>query len=252
MRRPLLLLALSLITTPASAEEPWLQPAPWAYPGGHRLLSLGLWRGAPAWGAWVGLRLPLEVAPTRPTGRPEARPPEAPAEPTGVEPGRAPRIAPARLRRLLRAAYQAAGVSDARMEDLASRARRAALLPEMRLRAMRSSDQALRYSPIEDDDTRAQATGQAGTLYEVRLTFRLDRLVFADEEVAIERLRQEAQQQRARVAQRLTELLGAYQRGSARASLPGLSDEERAEAQVAAEAASAGLDLLTDGAWSTP
>lgn len=207
------------------------------------LFSLGFWgTSTQLSGAWVGLRLPLDLG-----THPEPPPPP----PTRGEPReRSPRVPPERLRKLLRAAWRSAGLDELEREHLATRARQAALLPEVRLRGMKSNDQALKYTPVSDDDLRAQATGQAGMLYEIRLDFRLGRLIFADEEVAIARLKQEQEQQRQRVTQRLSELLGLWHKSTARASISGLSEEEQREAEAAVAAAESALDLLTDGAWS--
>lgn len=243
MRRLFLLLVCSLTPSLARAEPP--RPAG-ALLGRPLALSLGAWAGGGPWGAWLGIRLPLSLSGDKP-----ARP-DPPAPPPGPDPGRPGRVPPERLKKLLRAAWKAAALGDARLDDLASRARRAALLPEVRLRALRGDDQALRYSPTDGEELRAQATGQASTTVEARLTFRLDRLIFADEEVAIERLRQELHLQRGRVAQRLSELIAAWQKSSARAAQPGLPPEDLAEAQAAADGAAVALDALTDGAWSAP
>lgn len=154
------------------------------------------------------------------------------------------------LRKLQRAAWRSAGLDAVDRERMASRARRAALLPELRVRGMKSNDQSLRYTPLNEEDLRAQATGHAGMLYEVRLDFHLERLLFSQEEVAIERLWQEQQQQRQRVTQRLSELLAVWHRSRELAGAEGRSEEERAEAEGAVLAAEEALDLLTDGAWS--
>lgn len=229
-----------LSPAPALAEGPL--PGPTV--GGAFLLSLGAWGSAAGKGAWIRLRVPFDLGTTPPA----LAATQAPAAPEARE--ERPRVAAARLRKLQRAAWRSAGLEGFDRARLAARARYAALLPEVRLRGMRSNDQALRYSPLSEDDLRAQATGQAGTLYEVRVDFRLDRLVFSGDEVAIERLQQEYLQQRQRVTERLTALLGAWHREAARAAHPELPEEERREAEAAVQAAEEALDLLTDGVWS--
>ncbi len=235
------LVAALLFSLPGRARAEG--PTPW--PGPLRL-SLSVWRGGAAWGGLLGLTVPLDVTAARPAAVTGAVTAAATTEPTTPVPER---VTPERLRKLLRAAWRVAGVDETRLDDLASRARRAALLPEVQLRASRGNDQTLRTTALSEEELRAQATGQGSAFYEARLTLRLGRLVFADEEVAVERLRQEMQQQRGKVAQRLGELLGAWQRGQARATSAALPDD-RLEAQLAAEAASVALDTLTDGAWS--
>jgi len=94
-------------------------------------------------------------------------------------------------RRATRAALAAAGTATERrrLDGLATRAKTSALLPELRLRAMRNSDQALRWVPTADDPSRITQADAAGVVLEVSATFRLDRLVFAHEELVVQRLR---------------------------------------------------------------
>jgi hypothetical protein len=153
---------------------------------------------------------------------------------------------------LLRAAWRAAHLSpeEERLGELASRARASAILPELRLRMLRSNDQALRLTPTEGEDARVQTSGASSMTYEARATFRLDRLIFADEEVAIERLRVERSQQRARLTRDVLEAIGNWQKAHGKANQSLLSSDERAAAQIQEQAAEALLDGLTDGAWS--
>src|SRR5690606_10445761 len=84
---------------------------------------------------------------------------------------------------------------------------------------------------------------------EARLSWKLDRLLFADEEIAIERLRHSARAERRALVSRVIAALIAWQRAAldrAVAVLP----EERLEAELRALAAVVELDLLTDGWFS--
>ena len=161
-------------------------------------------------------------------------------------------IPPRDLRKLVKAAWKAAGLSpeEARLADLASRARTSAALPELRLKVVRTLDQSLRLTPTDADPYRVQTGDGAGMLYEARATWRLDRLVFADDEVAIERLRVERNEQRLKLTLHVIESVAAWQKAHARATDPTASPDERAEATVKEIVAAAALDALTDGAWS--
>jgi hypothetical protein len=128
---------------------------------------------------------------------PNAPAPAAPAPPRGVDEPRT-RFGFAQLRalsefarRATRAALAAVGTAAERqrLDGLATRAKTSALLPELRLRAMRNSDQALRWVPTADDPSRITQADAAGVVLEVSATFRLDRLVFAHEELVVQRLR---------------------------------------------------------------
>lgn len=154
------------------------------------------------------------------------------------------------VQRVVRAALAANGLGpdDSRLTHIATRARMSAALPELRLRVVRGADQSLRFVPTDADPYRAQATDGASMLYEARATWRLDRLVFADEEIAVERLRAERASERRKLLRAVIDAIGAYQRAR---GAPAASPEERAERDARLAAASATLDGLTDGAWST-
>ncbi|MCS6898336.1 MAG: hypothetical protein RMJ98_00945 [Myxococcales bacterium] len=241
---PRLLLLSFLLFCPSTALADGTSPGPLL--GGPFLFSLAAWGSSLGErGAWLRLQVPLDL------GKPHPGLTSLPRESTPLAdpPTHRPWISAVRLKQLQRAAWRSVGL-DVDPQRLTPRTRLAALLPRVRLRGLLSNGQTLRYTPLSEDDLRTQATGQAGTIYEVRLDFELDRLVFANDEIAIERLQQEQQQQRQQVTHRLTELLGAWHRSAARVASSELTEEERLEAEAALQAAEAALDLLTEGAWS--
>jgi len=136
---------------------------------------------------------------------------------------------------------------DARIDALATRARVSAALPELRLRTLRSVDQGQTLSPTEYDPARTTATGGSSFWLEARATWRLDRLLFADEEVALERMRHERAEARARMTARVLKLLFEWQRALALADDAARSPEENLAARLKALEAEAELDLLTGG-----
>ncbi|MFT3768024.1 MAG: hypothetical protein QM820_21450 [Minicystis sp.] len=139
---------------------------------------------------------------------------------------------------------------DARLDAMASRTRTSAALPELRLRVLRSVDQGQTLSPTEYDANRTTATGGSSFWMEARATWRLDRLIFADEEVALERMRHERAEARAKLTSRVLKLLFEWQRALALADNPAASPEENLAARLHALEAEAEIDLLTDG-WLT-
>jgi hypothetical protein len=173
------------------------------------------------------------------------------AAPATIAPG--PRLAlePALTRATVRAAWRAVGIeaTDARIDAMIARSELSAVLPEARLRAMRTITGA-------DETTVIDATGHAyetigaNLVLEARLTWRLDRLIYADDEPTLERLRLERQDARARLGTRVLELLFAWQRA--------LIDIEDATAGTRAELdvilrrseAEVSLDVLTGGWFS--
>lgn len=139
---------------------------------------------------------------------------------------------------------------DAHVDSLASRARTAATLPELRLRASRTADEGQSLSPTSYDPQRITATGGTSLWLEARATWRLDRLVFADEEVALERARAQRAEQRQKVVERVLTLLFAWQRALALEDDARASPEEHLAASLRVLETEAELDLATGG-WFT-
>jgi hypothetical protein len=184
-----------------------------------------------------------------PPSAPEPRVPLAPSRPET----RAQRLLePKFARKVVRAALAARGTlrSAERLDGLASRSRAAAALPELTLRALRSNDQSLRLSPTAATAYDYTQTGGAGLLLEARAVWRLDRLVFADEELRVERLR--AQQLRAseRLVALVLKQLFTLQQARAKLDDDELAPDERLRAELQLFEASAALDVLTDGAFA--
>lgn len=186
-----------------------------------------------------------------PSAAPRPEPPPAPAEPAAPLPLPV-RITPDVARAAVGAALRRARLADpeARVDALASRARGAALLPELRLRVSRLVDESESLSPTEYDPGRVTAAGGVSLWLEARATWRLDRIVFADEEVALERLRRERAEAQGKLADRVLDLLFAWQRARAREADPGGTPEQRLAGTLEAIEAEASLDILTDG-WFT-
>lgn len=185
--------------------------------------------------------------------QPVAEPPPAPAPPPpSTEPPPAPLLSPELARGAVRAALRTAKLDDAerRLDSLASRARTSALLPELRLRATRAIDESESLAPTEYDPTRRTATGGTSTWLEARATFRLDRLVFADDELAIEKLRITRAAERGRLVAKVLELLDTWQRARTAEADPAAAPDARARASLAAAASEASLDVLTGGWFS--
>jgi len=224
--------------------------------------------------ALVALSIPLErVASGSPEGgtsqaiaqTPEPVPQAAPEreaghetnrEPTARVPSPAPSYVPALTPELargtVRAALRAGGSGRARMrlDSLESRARSSAALPELSLRAARSTDESLRLTPTVDDPYRYSQAGGTSLLFEARLGWKLDRLVFADEELGVERLRGERARAEARLVERVLALLFAWERARGALADPELLEVERLLAELEILKAEVSLDLLTGG-WFT-
>jgi hypothetical protein len=162
------------------------------------------------------------------------------------------RLTPSLARGAIRHALREAGYlkTRSRLASLAARARSSAGLPELGLRTLHSSGQTLRLTPTSDDPYRYTQAGTSELAFEARLTWHLDRLVFADEEVPVERLHHEWDAaERHLIADVLGRLL-AWQRGRFRAQNPDLEPEQRQTAELEALGATVELDVLTGGWFS--
>jgi len=190
--------------------------------------------------------------------RPPARATAPIAQQTSSAPSPAPpqvaavvAISPADARACVKAALRTAGLGDeTRLDSLASRARVSAAFPELRLRALRSVDQSGRLTYTDLDPYRYSEAGTTGYTLEARLTFRLDRLLFADEEVSIERMQIDRQEARMRIAAKAIAALFEWQRAHALARSPTLSTEDHLTAVLREVEAGATLDVMTDGWFS--
>jgi hypothetical protein len=198
----------------------------------------------------AGARAPLPE-PARPAPPPPPPPPIAPATADVTDIVLTPRLA----RACVGAAWRSAGLGsdDERLDAIVSRARWSAILPEARVRAVRYQDERLSTTDTGSDSTRLYDAAGAQLGLEARLTWRLDRLLYADDEPAFERMKLERHDARARVAARVLEALFHWQRAwldlrSLGASSRGTRDE--VEAALRLMEAESGLDVLTAGWFS--
>ncbi|MES1173223.1 MAG: hypothetical protein ABUL62_02760 [Myxococcales bacterium] len=163
-----------------------------------------------------------------------------------------PRLTPTLARGAIRHALREAGyvATRSRLSSLAARARSSAAFPELGLRTLHSSGQTLRLTPTSDDPYRYVQAGTSELALEARLTWHLDRLVFADEEVPVERLQHERDAAERRLIDDVLGRLLAWQRGRTRAADANLDPEQRQTAELEALGAAVELDVLTGGWFS--
>ncbi len=140
--------------------------------------------------------------------------------------------------------------SDERLENMGSRSRSSAWLPELRFRGQTSQDQALRLTPTDTDPFRYTQSGQNALLFEGQLTFHLARLVFADEELGIEKTRLQKEQERQELEQQIIKLVFEWRRQRMKSVATETLEEDQALAALAALEVEARLDVLTAGWFS--
>jgi hypothetical protein len=168
---------------------------------------------------------------------------------TGTESGN---FSSALARACVAAALRTAGLDgDERLDSLVARAHASAALPETRLRAMRLWDDANHTTTLATTDgTNYYDAVGANLVLEARLTWRLDRLVYAGDEPTLERVRVERQEARSRLSMHTLEALFAWERARVDASAAVPDTRERIEADLRAAEARATLDVLTGGRFS--
>ena len=161
-------------------------------------------------------------------------------------------LTPRLARGTVRRALASAGYFDARtrLGSLSGRSRSSAALPELRLRATRTTGQTLRLTPTTDDPYRYSTAGASELAFEARLTWHLDRLVFSNEEVGIERLRSEWNASEHKLIEHVLLQLALWQRSRVRAADVDSEPEVRETAELEAIGAAVELDVLTDGWFS--
>lgn len=163
-------------------------------------------------------------------------------------------LTPRLARSAVTAAWRASNlpIDDARLDSIVSRARWSAVLPETRLRAVRFEDARLSLD-TGTDTSRLRDSAGANVGFEARVTWRFDRLIYADDEPAFERIRLELRDARTRVASKVLEALFHWQRALLDfKTLPPHQQGTRDEADVLLRMmeAEAALDVLTSGWFS--
>jgi hypothetical protein len=255
-----MILAITLVAALVAAA-PWSPPSlsrtvstvardPVAAPAGPEL-SLLMFHSVPSAAASGVMETGVVAQLTIPWDRIAKRPPLAEG-PTRVVTARGFSLSSWLARQVVRATWATSGLGtdDAHLDAMIRRARLSALLPEVRVRAARTDDAREAQSDVTDDTARTSATLGARFYMEGRLTWRLDRLAFADEEPGVERIRLERVELRSRLALRALEALFAWQRAELDAR-----DGDSAEAALRLLEAETTLDVLTGGwfsAWRTP
>ncbi len=160
-----------------------------------------------------------------------------------------PRVARAAVRAALRAAHL---LPEDALDSMAARARATGIVPEIRLRAMRLWDDTARVdATLTDDALKTTDTARANLWLEARAAFRLDRLLFAGEELAVARLRLSESAIAERIGREVVGALAAWQRAFIEARAAPSGSVAALDASVRASEAEILLDVLTDGWFSS-
>jgi hypothetical protein len=203
-------------------------------------------------GIMLVLNLPWDRATRTASPRPEhvADPPQPAPAPARVElPALAINAKVARA--CVQAAWRAHGwSSESDLDRMASRSRWSAIFPEVRVRAAKGWDESFRLAPTDSDPYRSQQVTGTSRWLESRLIWRLDRVVFSEEELPIERLRLQRLEARTRLAGKVVAALFEWQKAHLAAGDPTLSSQEHLNAVVQRAEAEAVLEVLTAGWFS--
>jgi len=215
------------------------------------------------WSGFVVLNVPLDRLAAPRAMRVEPRLAEEPPKKESDPPPPAPRahekkaplelrLTPGLARGAVHHALAVAGYYSARtrLASIAGRARSSAVLPELRLRTLRSTGQNLRLTPTPDNPYGYTQAGTSELLFEARLTWHLDRLLFSEQEVSLERLQSERDAAERKLVEHVLERLALWQRSRVRAADEDSEPEVRETAELEALGAAVELDVLTDGWFS--
>jgi hypothetical protein len=172
----------------------------------------------------------------------------SPSPAAAAAPAPALLVTPVVARHAVTAAWKTSGlgVDDARIDAMIARSRTSAALPETRLRVMKVFNDSSQIGVIPTDTSTYDIAG-ANLYLEGRLTWRLDRLLYADDEPTLERTRLERQDARERVAAKVVDSLFQWQRAliAERGAIAG--SKEAIDASLRLAEAEAALDILTGG-----
>lgn len=161
-------------------------------------------------------------------------------------------VTSALARACVHAAWRAQGLQpSSQLQQMKSRARLSSLLPETRLRYGRDWGQSYRITPVTDDSYRLNESNTGARTVEARLMWKLDRLVFADEELPIERFALQKQQERGRLAGQVLKALFEWERARLATLDPSLDGSELLEATVREAESMTLVDVLTAGWFSS-
>ncbi len=165
-----------------------------------------------------------------------------------IHPPRRILVTPGVARRAVAAAWRTSGLGsdDARIADMVSRAHWSSLLPETRLRVMRRFDDADTATPSPT----SRYTDTAHLWLEARMTWRIDRLLYTEDEPSIERIRDDRSEARARIAARVLLVLGQWQRAWAEARAAPPESPDGFDASLRMSETESALEVLTGG-WFT-
>jgi hypothetical protein len=165
---------------------------------------------------------------------------------------RVAKVPPPKLDRRFLTALMAACSSEFRdarshLDDLASRARLSAWLPELQVKGGRNTDQTLRLTPTEAEPDRYQVAGGDGVRYEGQVRWTFSQLVFARDELAVARLRGALDVEKRKRQQQAMEALSKWLVAWTVLASAGVEETQRLEAWVSESALRAELDWLSQG-----
>ncbi len=200
----------------------------------------------------TGFAVPPAPAPApSPSPAPSPPPPATPSPAAVAAFDRPPPLDGVLARAVVQAAWKTAGVGadDTRVDEMVSRARASAALPETRLRVLKQVENGSQLDATVDESRYYDTIG-SGLWLEARLTWRLDRLIYADDEPTLERVRLERQEARARLAAHVMDALIAWQRALFDCVEAPATSREHVLADLRRVEAEAMLDVLTGGRFA--
>jgi hypothetical protein len=132
-------------------------------------------------------------------------------------------------------------------ETAASRARYAALLPDLTLRFGRNTDRSLRLTPTEAEPDRYQLSGGYDYKLEAQASWEFSRVVFSEHEVSLGRLRHWVSAAQRDVSKQVLSAAFRWQKAEVTLAEGSLLPEERLQFALERAAAEGELNVLSAG-----
>jgi hypothetical protein len=139
---------------------------------------------------------------------------------------------------------------DERIDGMAERSRWAAAFPELRLRATRLVSESASAMPTSYDPFRQTSTDGVSLWLEARATWSLDRAVFSEHEIRLERVSRKLASEHERLSRRVLDLLFAWQSAVFAQHDRSAPVRECREAYLRQEQLATELDVMTGGWFS--
>ncbi len=140
--------------------------------------------------------------------------------------------------------------TNSAINQLKSASKTSALLPEIRFRALRNTSEDLTMSPTEYDPNRTTVAGGISWGLDLRVGWKLDKLIFSDEHIQLEKMRKDLAEEKKKFQLEIIDLLSDWQTAWAMEHNSMATDEQIFANRLKRAKIESTLHLYTNG-WFT-